>query len=153
MSQMATDMHVTSFGAGLRVAVSPERTLVASISRVSLLLHSTTTSSTARWHDATTAMKPFRVPSLVRKSTTEDGLLHDGEPAAKKRRVSADSADDDVASVAAAANILKRAQAKSTFKAPMISKPLDVVRNPTDPFKASGSSEGVGEESYYNVLW
>ncbi|KAF2769426.1 SNF2 family DNA-dependent ATPase domain-containing protein [Teratosphaeria nubilosa] len=102
-------------------------------------------------------MKPFKAPTIVAR-TPSNGLRPStqlGEPPAKKRRISShDSWDDDIGTIAAAANVLKSSQTASTikkFQAPVLRKPLDVIQNPSSS-QIGGSSEG-GHEGYYTVLW
>nr|POE73010.1 hypothetical protein CFP56_30949 [Quercus suber] len=103
-------------------------------------------------------MKPFRVPSIIRRPPREDPgsgpHKSTSEPPAKKRRISNErSVDDDVAAIAAASQILKKPKATGSFKSPVARQPLHVVRNPSNPATQSAVTSNDGSETYYTVLW
>lgn len=97
-------------------------------------------------------MKPFKAPSVVRRTPSNTQQPVDAGPPAKKRRVSPEAEDDQQESVLAAAKVLKSKPAQNypKFSAPAARKPLAVVDNPSS---SSGTEVKDDSEGYYNVLW
>lgn len=103
------------------------------------------------------SMKPFRVPSIIRKSSEgieRPSLNASGEPPTKKRRISdEDLTIDNVAPVAPAAQVLNRPKSVGTFRNPMVRQPLSVVKNPAAESSQQPAASYGGAETYYAVLW
>lgn len=98
-------------------------------------------------------MKPFKAPTVVRRtpSNTQQPVAS-VEPPSKKRRISDEVGQGDVAITAAAANILKTNKPMPKFQTPAARKPLAVVENPSSSL-SNGSQGRDAAEGYYTVLW
>lgn len=94
-------------------------------------------------------MKPFKAPSVVRRTPSNTQQPVEAGPPAKKRRISHEDEEDQHETVLAAAKVLKQPQKTPKFHAPAARKPLSVVDNPS----SSGSETKHASEGYYNVLW
>lgn len=99
------------------------------------------------------AMKPFKAPTVVRRtpSNSQQPVVL-AEPPAKKRRINHENEDDKIESINAAANILKQPKPVPKFQSPATRKPLAVVENPSSSL-SSGPEEKHHAEGYYAVLW
>lgn len=102
-------------------------------------------------------MKPFKVPSLVGKNTLNSRpppQLDEDRPTKKRRTSNAESSDDEVESVTAAAKVLKKPKTVPKFQ-PLVSKPVNSVANIDNSSTTPGSDAKAksGQEGYYTVLW
>lgn len=94
-------------------------------------------------------MKPFKAPSVVRRTPSNTQQPVEAERPAKKRRISPDAEDNQIEAVVAAAKILSQPRPTPKFQVPTARKPLAVVENPS----SSLSSGSEAAEGYYTVLW
>lgn len=101
-------------------------------------------------------MKPFKTPSLVGKNTLNSRpppRLDEDRPSKKRRLSNAESSDEEVESVSAAAKVLKKPKTIPKFQ-PLLQKPVNTVANANNSSSQTNDGKSPkGQEGYYTVLW